>query len=80
MKKSILVDTDVAVDFLRGYGKAVVYLKSHSHEIVLSSIVVAELFAGIRDNEKERLDDMYLTIPGTTYRTRNCQGRWVIKT
>lgn len=63
MKKTILVDTDVLVDFLRGYGKAVAYLKSHSHEIALSSIVVAELFAGVRDDEQERLNEFLSLFP-----------------
>ena len=55
--KRILLDTDVVVDFLRGYDKAVTYLKSHSSEIVLSCIVVAELYAGVRDDEQKKLDE-----------------------
>ena len=57
MMKRILLDTDVVVDFLRGYDKAVTYLKSHSSKIVLSSIVVAELYAGVRDDERKKLDE-----------------------
>ena len=63
MKKCILVDTDVIVDFFRGYDKAVAYLRDHSSEIVLSSIVVAELYAGVRDDEKERLEDFVSLFP-----------------
>ena len=39
MKKQILVDTDVIVDFLRGYAKAVSYVENHSDEIVLFPII-----------------------------------------
>ncbi len=63
MKKIILVDTDVVVDFLRGYNKAVIYLKKHLHEIALSSIAVAELFAGVKDDEKEKLDEFISLFP-----------------
>lgn len=63
MKKQIIVDTDVIVDFLRGYAKAVSYVENHSAEIVLSSIVVAELYAGVRDDERARLDDFVSLFP-----------------
>ncbi len=63
MKKEILVDTDVMVDFLRGYGNAVSYVENHSAEIVLSAIVVAELYAGVREDEKARLDDFVALFP-----------------
>ena len=58
MEKPILVDTDVLVDFLRGYGKAVTFIKRHSARIVLSSIVAAELHAGVKgDAEEAALED-----------------------
>ena len=47
MTRSILLDTDVLVDFFRGHSKAVAFVNAHSAHIILSSIVVAELFAGI---------------------------------
>ena len=48
MSGPILVDTDVLIDFLRGYGPAVSFVNVHSDRIVLSAIVVAELYAGVR--------------------------------
>jgi len=63
MKKQILIGTDVIVDFLRGYTKAISYVEKHSAEIVLSSIVVAELYAGVRDDERARLDDFVALFP-----------------
>jgi len=57
MPKPILVDTDVMIDFLRGHPKAVSLFKTHTR-IMLSSIVVAELYAGVKgDHELAVLDD-----------------------
>ena len=48
MTKPVLVDTDVMVDFLRGHPKAVALVHAQSARIILSSIVAAELYAGVR--------------------------------
>ena len=48
MSAPILVDTDVLVDFLRGYEAAVSLVAVNSERIVVSTIVVAELYAGVR--------------------------------
>jgi predicted nucleic acid-binding protein len=59
MPKPVLVDTDVLVDFLRGHPKAVALVKTHSAGIILSSIVAAELYAGVRgDDELGKLDSL----------------------
>jgi len=58
MASSILLDTDVLVDFLRGHAKAVAFVNADSGRIILSSIVVAELYAGVKgDAEQAALDD-----------------------
>ena len=58
MAGSILLDTDVLVDFFRAYGKAVAFVNAHSDRIILSSIVVAELYAGVKgDAEQAALED-----------------------
>ena len=58
MARSILLDTDVLVDFLRGHSKAVAFVNAHSARIILSSIVVAELYAGVKgDEEQATLED-----------------------
>ena len=57
MGTPVLIDTDVMVDFLRGNPKAVALVKAHSAHIILSSIVVAELYSGVRgDKELQTLD------------------------
>jgi predicted nucleic acid-binding protein len=58
MPKPILLDTDIMVDFLRGYPEAVALVKTHVDAIVLSAIVVAELYAGVKgDRELMILDN-----------------------
>jgi predicted nucleic acid-binding protein len=52
MTKHVLVDTDVMVDFLRGHPKAVALVQAQSARIILSSIVAAELYAGVRNDEE----------------------------
>ena len=60
MSKPILVDTDVLIDFLRGREQAVSFINLESDRIILSSIVVAELYAGVRggkgDTEQDTLE------------------------
>jgi len=58
MAGPILVDTDVLVDFLRGHSQAVTLIHALADRIVLSSIVVAELYAVVKgDAEQETLED-----------------------
>jgi len=55
---AILADTDVLVGFLRGNDKAITFLDEFSSRIILSPIVVAELYAGVKgDNELSVLDN-----------------------
>jgi predicted nucleic acid-binding protein len=59
MPKPVLIDTDVMIDFLRGHPKAVALVKKHAARIILSSIVTAELYAGVRgDEELDTLDNL----------------------
>lgn len=70
MEKQILVDTDVLVDFLRGHSKAVAFVNRHFARIILSSIVVAELYAGVKGNAEEstlgNFISMFRVVPVTT--------------
>ena len=69
MARKILPDTDILVDFFRGHEKAVAFVKNNSHRIVLSSIVVAELYAGVKEGaEKSALDNfisLFRVVPVT---------------
>ena len=58
MAKIFLPDTDVLIDFLRGYHQAIDFIYTRSSQIILSVIVVAELYAGVKGkNELAVLDD-----------------------
>jgi len=53
MEKPILLDTDVLVDFFRGFDKAVAFINKYNDRIILSSIVVAELYAGVKGDAEQ---------------------------
>ena len=58
MIRPILLDTDVLIDFFRGHKKAVILINTYKARIILSSIVVAELYAGVKgDVEEAALQD-----------------------
>ena len=58
MSYEIIVDTDILIDFLRGDDKALAFIDEFSSHIILSPIVVAELYAGVKgDNELSVLDN-----------------------
>lgn len=48
MHKPILLDTDVLIDFLRGQAEAMSLVAAGSERLMVSSIGVAELYAGVR--------------------------------
>ena len=64
MTRPILLDTDILVDFLRGHDKALTFVTAHSDRIVLSAVVVAELYSGVKgDAEKAVLDSFVALFP-----------------
>lgn len=64
MSGSLLVDTDVLIDVLRGREEAIDWLGPRSRQVVLSAITVAELYAGVRgESEQAVLDDMVGLFP-----------------
>ena len=69
MNRPILVDTDVMVEYLRGKDAAIAFVRKHADRIVLSSIVVAELYAGVRAGREETVLDglvsVFRTVPVT---------------
>jgi len=58
MARNLLIDTDVLIDYLTAREEAVAFLESQLLPLCISSITVAELYAGVREG-KERviLDD-----------------------
>lgn len=63
-KELYLIDTDVLIDFFRGNDAAKALIASHSQQIILSSIVVAELYAGVRgQQEQSALENFFSLFP-----------------
>jgi predicted nucleic acid-binding protein len=62
MPDLILIDTDILVDFFRGHSLAVNFISINSPQIILSSIVVAELYAGIKTNAERTALDNFISI------------------
>ena len=75
VEKPLLVDTDVLVDFLRGYSKAVGFVNRCSAQIILSSIVVAELYAGVKGDMEETSLDSFIIVPSFTCNWQDCQSQ-----
>jgi predicted nucleic acid-binding protein len=46
---TLLIDTDVIIDYLRDQADAVAYLEALTDTQLLSAITVAELYAGVRE-------------------------------
>ena len=53
MAETYLLDTDILIEYLRGRQKAIQYLESLKGELVISVISVAELAAGLKDEDEE---------------------------
>jgi predicted nucleic acid-binding protein len=58
--KSILIDTDVLINFLRGRESAREFLTSSLGEADLccSAVTVAEIHAGMKEHERERTEEL----------------------
>ena len=62
MSKPILVDTDVMIDFLRGHPKAVAFMRAEMSRIIFPSIMVAELYAGVRGADEQAALDAFISL------------------
>ena len=62
MARAILLDTDILVDFFRGHSKAVAFVNTHSARIILSSIVIAELYAGVKGDAEQAVLDNFVSL------------------
>jgi len=62
MTRSILLDTDVLVDFFRGSNKAVAFVNANASGIILSSIVVAELYAGVKGDAEQAALESFISL------------------
>jgi predicted nucleic acid-binding protein len=80
MNNSILIDTDIVIDLLRGDRQALAYFKSNSDKICFSAITVAEIYSGIKgkreESEVERLFSIFPVVAATNEIAREA-GRFV---
>ena len=62
MATEILIDSDVMVDYFRGNSKAVALIQSHSAQLILPAIVIAELYAGVKGNDELQVIDRLISV------------------
>lgn len=58
----MLLDIDVMIDFFRGHTKAKDLFNQTSTNIILSAIVVAELYAGVKGNEEQAILEEFISL------------------
>ncbi len=61
----ILLDSDVIISWLRGYesiSSAVIRLLDAGDSLIWTPVSVAEIFAGIRKSEEERVERLFLIL------------------
>ena len=79
MAERLLIDTDVLIEYLRDRSEAVEYLEGLTSDLYMSVISVAELFAGVRDDEEEKsLEQLLLAfvVLPVTEKTARLGGRY----
>lgn len=60
MSDKLLIDTDVLIDYLRGNSQAVNYLENLTELLLISTMTVAELYAGVREGAERPLLDNFI--------------------
>lgn len=78
--RSVIIDTDVLIDFLRGSEKAKAFLLSiiNDYDLCCSAITVAEIYAGMRDHEQDKTESLIdsLTVLDVTREVAEKAGRY----
>lgn len=62
MGNPFLLDTDVLVDYLRGNHHGAAFINAHADRIILSAIVVAELYAGVKGDDEHAALDRFVSL------------------
>ena len=55
-----LIDTNILIDYLRGNAAAVRFLEGLKRPALISALTVAELYAGVRDEEERQRMEAFL--------------------
>lgn len=59
----IVVDTDVLIDFFRGYPDAKNFVSQYFTDIHISAVTITELYSGVRSKKEERyMEDLLESI------------------
>jgi predicted nucleic acid-binding protein len=58
MSDTLLVDTDILIDYLRDYQPAVEWLEALTVDLKLSAINVAEIYSGMREPERRKIETL----------------------
>lgn len=61
MQKKLLMDTDIVIDYLRNQTSAVHYLEQWTDTLFLSVVTVAEIYAGVRDQNERKTTEIFLS-------------------
>jgi len=51
----LLIDTDVLIDYLRGNPQAITFIQQAPLVLFISTITIAELYAGVREGEEREV-------------------------
>ncbi len=62
MKKPLLVDSDVFIDYLKGFDSACDLIETHIDRVCLSVVTIAEIRAGIKGKEEKQALDQFLSV------------------
>lgn len=62
MLPTLLIDTGVIIDYLRGRAEAVNYLETLANPTLISMITVAELYSGVRDGQERAALDAFVAV------------------
>lgn len=58
MSDALLIDTDILIDYLRDYQPAVDWLEALTVDLNISAINVAEIYSGMRDFERRKIETL----------------------
>lgn len=62
MNERLLIDTDVLIDYLRENALAVDFLENLTQLLLISSVTVAELYAGVREGKERTALDNFIVV------------------
>lgn len=75
----VLIDTCVAIDFMRNFDNAVEFVSQLTSQPYVSTITIAELYAGTKTKKKEQLVTDFVKnclVLDVTHEISELGGRW----